>query len=57
MKAEVITYETLTFPEVEALPRNIPLLLPLGDAHDYDWDAISDRVQHKTRTASPLDRR
>jgi creatinine amidohydrolase len=56
MKVEVIVYEELTFPEVDALPRDTPLLIPLGDAHDCDWDDVIDRVQAKTRSASPLDR-
>lgn len=58
MKAEVITYEELTFPEVAALPRDIPLLIPLGDATDYDWDEIANRVRRHAsrRSASPLDR-
>ena len=56
MKAEVIAYEELIFPQVEILPRDIPLLIPLGDANEYDWDTIINRVQHKTRSTSPLDR-
>src|SRR5512138_746336 len=32
----VIQYENLTYPEVAALPRDIPLVLPLGDGYDMD---------------------
>jgi creatinine amidohydrolase len=56
MKAEVIVYEELTFPQVEALPRDTPLLIPLGEATDYDWDQIAHRVWRQTRSASPPDR-
>ncbi len=56
MKAEVIVYEELTFPAVEALPRDIPLLIPLGETSAYDWDTIIQRVQAKTRSVAPLDR-
>ncbi len=56
MKAEVVTYEDLTFPEVDELPRDMPVLIPLGRTSDYDWDKVIDRVQRKTRSASPLDR-
>ena len=54
--AKVIIYEELTFPEVDALPRDIPLLIPLGETSAYDWDTIIQRVQVKTRSAAPLDR-
>ena len=57
MKAEVIVYEELTFPEVETLPRDIPLLIPLGEISDYDWDKITDRVLARTRSGSIPDRR
>ena len=56
MKAEVIVYEELTFPVVEALPRDIPLLIPLGETSAYDWDTIIHRVQAITRSVAPLDR-
>lgn len=56
MKAEVIVYEELTFPQVEALPRDMPLLIPLGGANEYAWDEVIDRVQAKTRSMSPFDR-
>jgi creatinine amidohydrolase len=32
---EFLLYEELTWPEVKALPRNIPLVLPLGSGYDY----------------------
>ena len=54
--AKIIAYEELTFPEVELLPRDMPLLIPLGAANEYDWDAVADRVQRKTRSVSVPDR-
>ncbi|MFN8597374.1 MAG: creatininase family protein [Anaerolineae bacterium] len=54
--AKIIVYEELTFPEVALLPRDIPLLIPLGAANEYDWDAVADRVQRKTRSVSVPDR-
>lgn len=51
----IIRYEDLTFPEVDDLPRDIPLLIPLGDANEYAWDKVIDRVQ-TPRSVSPLDR-
>lgn len=38
----VTHYEDLTFPEVADLPRDLPLVLPLGDG--YDMDAIASAV-------------
>jgi len=52
----IISYEDLTFPEVDVLPRDLPLLIPLGEASAYDWDTIIDRVRLKTRSAAPVDR-
>ncbi len=50
MTAQVIRYDELTFPEVDVLPRDIPLLIPLGDTNDYDWDEVINRVQaHASR--------
>ena len=34
----------------------MPLLIPLGDAREYDWDQVTDRAQHKTRSVSAFDR-
>lgn len=56
MKAAAIVYEELTFPEVEALPRDLPLLIPLGAAAEYDWDEIADRVVRRSRSVSAPDR-
>lgn len=36
---DIIHYETLTWPEVAALPRDLPLVLPLGDG--FSADAIA----------------
>jgi len=41
-----IQYENLTYPEVAALPRDIPLVLPLGDG--YDADAIGRALGEDT---------
>jgi creatinine amidohydrolase len=46
---DIIRYETLTFPEVDALPRDIPLVIPLGEITDAD---LIKRVQRHTRSAS-----
>jgi len=46
---DVIRYEELTFPEVAHLPRDVPMLIPLGEADGYDWDAVADRVRARTR--------
>src|SRR3990172_9169640 len=46
---EVIRYEELTYPEVAELPRDVPMLIPLGDADGYDWSAIAERVRERTR--------
>ena len=46
---DVIRYEELTFPEVAELPRDTPMLIPLGDAEGYDWGGVADRVRHRTR--------
>lgn len=39
---DITPYETLTWPEVAALPRDLPLVLPLGEG--YDTDAIAEAV-------------
>jgi len=41
-----IRYEELTWPEVAVMPRNIPLILPLGDG--YDADSISQKIDVDT---------
>lgn len=46
---DIIHYENLTFPEVAALPRDIPIVIPLGD---IDHDTLVKRVQRQTRAAS-----
>lgn len=47
--AEIIRYEELAYPEVAHLPRDAPMLIPLGDAGHYDWDAAASRVAERTR--------
>jgi creatinine amidohydrolase len=45
--AEVIKYDELTFPEVAELPRDIPMVMPLGDGYRTDEIAAalgSDRL-------------
>ncbi|HLF26261.1 MAG TPA: creatininase family protein [Anaerolineae bacterium] len=46
---DIIRYDELTFPEVAELPRDTPLLIPLGAADNYDWEAIADRVRERAR--------
>lgn len=46
---DVIRYEELTFPEVAHLPRDVPMLIPLGDAEGYDWSHVARRVRERTR--------
>src|SRR5512143_345865 len=46
---DIIHYEALTFPEVEALPRDIPIVIPLGEMTDAD---LVKRVQRQSRSAS-----
>ncbi len=54
MKAEVIAYEELTFPQVDALPRNMPMVIPIGEVND--WDQLIERVQAKLRSKRVPDR-
>ena len=49
----ILRYENLTFPEVAALPRDIPIVIPLGEITDAD---LIKRVQRHTRSTSRLDR-
>ena len=46
---EIIQYEELAFPEVAHLLRDVPMLIPLGEADGYDWDEVADRVRERTR--------
>src|SRR3989304_4001817 len=43
MALDVIHYENLTWPEVAALSRDLPLVLPLGDG--YSVAAIAEAVR------------
>jgi creatinine amidohydrolase len=45
----IIRYEDLTFPEVDALSRDIPIVIPLGEMTDAD---LIKRVQRQSRSAS-----
>jgi hypothetical protein len=49
----IIHYKDLTFPEVDALPRDIPVVIPLGEMADAD---LIKRVQRQPRSASEPDR-
>ena len=53
---EIIRYEDLTFPEVDALPRDIPMLIPLGDTDGYDWADVAKRVRARNRSSHTPDR-
>jgi creatinine amidohydrolase len=50
---DLIHYENLTFPEVDALPRDIPIVLPLGEITDAE---LLKRVQRQSRSTSAPDR-
>ena len=50
---DIIRYENLTFPEVDALPRDIPIVIPLGEMTDAD---LIKRVQRQSRSVSEPDR-
>ena len=45
---DIIRYENLTFPEVDALPRDIPIVIPLGEMTDAD---LIKRVQRQSRSS------
>jgi creatinine amidohydrolase len=49
----IIRYENLTFPEVDALPRDILIVIPLGEMTDAD---LIKRVQRHRRSISEPDR-
>jgi creatinine amidohydrolase len=49
----LVRYENLTFPEVAALPRDIPIVISLGEMTDAD---LIRRVQRQSRSASAPDR-
>jgi creatinine amidohydrolase len=49
----IIRYENLTFPEVDALPRDIPIVIPLGEMTDAD---LIKHVQRQSRSATQPDR-
>jgi creatinine amidohydrolase len=36
MSTKIYLYEVMTFPELTAIPREIPLILPLGVGYDFD---------------------
>ena len=44
---EFFTYETLTWPDIAALPRDVPLIIPLGEG--YDWNRVADALSHPPR--------
>jgi creatinine amidohydrolase len=50
---DIIRYENLTFPEVDALPRDIPIAIPLGEMTEAD---LIRRVQRQPRSTSDPDR-
>ncbi|HTP10021.1 MAG TPA: hypothetical protein VMP08_17310, partial [Anaerolineae bacterium] len=45
---DIIHYESLTFPDVAALPRDIPIVIPLGE---IDADTLVKRVRLRARSA------
>jgi len=44
--AKITTYETLTWPEVAELPRDLPLVLPLGEGYDPQAIAHALMAEH-----------
>ncbi len=50
---DIIRYDNLTFPEVAALPRDIPIVIPLGDVTE---SGLIKRVQRQTRSVSAPER-
>ncbi|HEX8991002.1 MAG TPA: creatininase family protein [Anaerolineales bacterium] len=44
---EFFNYDELTWPEVATLPRDTPLILPLGSG--YDFNLLADRLGNPTR--------
>ena len=50
---DIIRYENLTFPEVAALPRDIPIVIPLGEMTEAE---LIKRAQRRARSAFALDR-
>jgi creatinine amidohydrolase len=53
MMTDIIRYENLTFPEVDALPRDIPIVIPLGEMTEAD---LIKRLQRHMRSSSAPDR-
>jgi creatinine amidohydrolase len=53
---EITLYENLTYPKVAALPRDLPMLIPLGEPAAYDWDHVAQKVQAKLRSRNTPDR-
>jgi creatinine amidohydrolase len=51
---KIIQYENLTYPEVDALPRDMPMVIPLGEVNNQDQ--LIDRVRAKTRSRRQPDR-
>ncbi len=47
MPTEFFPYETLTWPEVAALPRDTPLIIPLGDG--YPLEKLAEALSHPAR--------
>lgn len=44
---EYFAYETMTWPEVAALPRDTPLVIPLGEG--YDLSLLAEALSHPDR--------
>jgi len=45
--SEIFSYDERTWPEVAALPRNTPLIIPLGSG--YDMDTLAFQLGHPAR--------
>lgn len=44
---DIFPYDELTWPDVAALPRDTPLVIPLGEG--YDLDTVTEALSHPTR--------
>jgi creatinine amidohydrolase len=51
---DIIRYENLTFPEVDQLPRDIPIVIPLGEVTEAE---LIKRAQRQARSTSASETR
>ncbi|MGB9640255.1 MAG: creatininase family protein, partial [Anaerolineales bacterium] len=46
---QLIHFEELTWPEIACLPRNCPIILPIGNG--FDWEKISEALSYPSQIA------